>query len=57
MLSFPAFPRETTCTKSCGISNALDGAEDKAVWEEGAGADEADNKLENEFNTDSEQED
>ena len=41
-----------------GISNALDGTEDEAVWEEeGAGADEADDKLENEFDTDSEQED
>ena len=40
--------------KSCGISNALDGTEDEAVWEEeGAGADEADD----EFDTDSEQED
>ena len=41
-----------------GISNALDGTEDEAVWEEeGAGADEADEELENEFDTDSEQED
>ena len=41
-----------------GISNALDGTEDEAVWEEeGAGADEADDELENEFDTDSEQED
>ena len=31
--------------------------EDEAVWEEGAGADEADDELENEFDTDSEQED
>ena len=44
--------------KSCGISNALDGTEDEAVWEEeGAGADEADDELKNEFDTDSEQED
>ena len=44
--------------KSCGISNAMDGTEDEAVWEEeGAGADEADDELENEFDTDSEQED
>ena len=44
--------------KSCGISNALDGTEDEAVWEEeGAGADEVDDELENEFDTDSEQED
>ena len=41
-----------------GISNALDGTEDEAVWEEeGAGADEADDELENEFDTDGEQED
>ena len=40
------------------ISNALDGTEDEAVWEkEEAGADEADDELENEFDTDSEQED
>ena len=44
--------------KSCGISNALDGTEDEAVWEEEeAGADEADDELENNFDTDSEQED
>ena len=44
--------------KSCGISNAMDSTEDEAVWEEeGAGADEADDELENEFDTDSEQED
>lgn len=44
--------------KVLGISNALDGTEDEAVWEEeGAGADEADDELENEFDTDSEQED
>ena len=44
--------------KSCGISNALDGTEDEAVWEEeGAGADEPEDDLENEFDTDSEQED
>jgi len=44
--------------KSCGILNALDGTEDEAVWEEeGARADEADNELKNEFDTESEQED
>ena len=48
----------TNSFKSCGISNTLDGTEDEAVWEEeGAGADEADDKLENEFDADSEQED
>ena len=35
--------------KSCGISNALDGTK--------AGADEADDELENKFDMDSEQED
>ena len=43
--------------KSCEILNALNGTEDEAVWEEGSGADKADDKLENEFDTDSEQED
>ena len=43
--------------KSCGISNALDDTKDEAVWEEGAGADEADDELENKFDTDSKQED
>ena len=43
--------------KSCGISNALDSTNDEAVWKEGAGADEADDELENKFDTDSEQED
>ena len=36
----------------------MDGIEDEAVWEEeGAGAHEADDELENEFDTESEQED
>ena len=36
----------------------MNGTGDEAVWvEEGAGADEADDELENEFDTDSEQED
>jgi len=36
--------------KCCGISNALDGTEDEAVWdEEEAGEEEADDELENEF--------
>lgn len=44
--------------KCCGISNALDGTEDEAVWdEEEAGEEEADDELENEFDTDSEEED
>ena len=43
--------------KPCGISNALDGTEDEAVWEEEeAGTDEADDDLKNAFDTDSEQE-
>ena len=44
--------------KSRGISNVLDGTEDEAVREEEeAGADEADDELENDFDMDSEQED
>ena len=36
----------------------MDGTEDEAVWEEeGAGVDEADDELENKFDTDSKQED
>ena len=43
--------------KSCGISDALDGTEVEDVWEEEeAGADEADDEFENDFDTDSEQE-
>ena len=44
--------------KPCGISNALDGIEDEAVWEEKeeAGADEADDDFKNAFYKDSEQE-
>ena len=46
--------------KSCGISNALDGTEDDAVYEEkseGEDVLDADDKLDNEFDTDSESED
>ena len=45
--------------KPCGISRAMEGTEDETVWEEEeeAGADEADNDFENDFDTDSEQED
>ena len=44
--------------KSCRISNALVGTKDEAVWEEEeAGADKADDELENDFDTDSMQED
>jgi len=47
--------------KSCGISNALDGTKDDAVYEEetegGEAVDADEDALENEFNTDSETED
>ena len=46
--------------KSCGISNALDGTEDDAVYEEkseGEDVLDANDKLDNEFDTDSESED
>ena len=46
--------------KSCGISNALDGTEDNAVYEEESESEDvldADDKLDNEFDTDSESED
>ena len=43
--------------KSCGISNALDGTEDDAVYEEESESEDVldvDDKLDNEFDTDSE---
>ena len=43
--------------KSCGISNALDGTEDDAVYEESGDVLDADDELDNEFDTDSESED
>ena len=46
--------------KSCGISNALDGTEDDAVYEEESESRDvlyADDELDNEFDTDSESED
>ena len=44
--------------KSCGINNALDGTEDDAVWDDEEGeADDADEAVDNEFETDSEAED
>ena len=46
--------------KSCGISNALDGTEDEAVWEEETGGAEEggdDEVIDNEFETDSESDD
>ena len=50
----------TQSFKSCGISNALDGTEDDAVYEEeteGREIEDVDDELENEFNTDSKSED
>ena len=46
--------------KSCGISNALDGTEDDAVYEEESESGDvldADDELDNKFDTDSESED
>ena len=44
--------------KSCGINNALDGTEDDAVWDdEEKEAEDADEPVENKFETDSEAED
>ena len=47
--------------KSCGISNALDGTEDDALYEEetegGEAVDTDEDELDNEFDTDSETED
>lgn len=46
--------------KSCSISNALDGTEDDAVYEEESESGDvldADDELDNEFDTDSESED
>ena len=41
---------------SCGISNALDGTEDDAVWDDEEEEDTED-RIDNEFETDSEAED
>ena len=44
--------------KSCGIANALDGTEDEAVWDdEGEGTEDAEDAVDNEFETESEGED
>ena len=46
--------------KSCGITNALDGTEDEAVWEEEReeeAEDPEDDAIDNEFETESEGED
>ena len=43
--------------KSCGINNALDGTEDDAVWDdEEEDAEDAEQPVDNEFETDSEAE-
>ena len=48
----------TRLFKSCGINNALDGTEDDAVWdEEEEEAEDAEEPIDNEFETDSEAED
>ena len=42
---------------SCGISNALDGTEDDAVWDdEEEEAEDTEERIDNEFETDSEAE-
>ena len=44
--------------QSCGINNALDGTEDDAIWdEEEKEAEDAEEPIDNEFETDSEAED
>ena len=44
--------------KSCGINSALDGTEDDAVWDdEEEEAEDAEEPVDNEFETDSEAED
>ena len=54
-------PKKITATrsfKSCGINNALDGTEDDAVWDdEEEEAEDAEEPIDNEFETDSEGED
>ena len=48
----------TKSFKSCGISNALDGTEDDAVWDDEEGeAEDPEEPIENEFETDSEDKD
>ena len=48
----------TRSFKSCGINNALDGTEDDAVWDdEEEETEDADEPIDNEFETDSEAED
>ena len=48
----------TRSFKSCGISDALDGTEDDAVWDdEEEEAEDTEERIDNEFETDSEAED
>jgi len=48
----------TRSFKSCGINNALDGTEDDAVWDkEEEEAEDAEEPIDNECETDSEAED
>ena len=47
----------TRSFKSCGINNALDGTEDDAVWDDEEEAEEPEEPIDNEFETDSEAED
>ena len=48
----------TRSFKSCGINNALDGTEDDAVWDdEEEATEDADEPIDNEFETDSEAKD
>ena len=47
----------TRSFKSCGINNALDGTEDDAVWDDQEEAEEPEEQIDNEFETDSEAED
>ena len=48
----------TRSLKSCGISRTLDGTEDDAVWDdEEEGAEDTEERIDNEFETDSEAED
>lgn len=47
----------TKSFKSCGITNALDSTEDEVVWDEGEEAEDPEDAIDNEFETESEGED
>ena len=47
----------TRSFKSCGINNALDGTEDDAVWDDQEEAEEPEEPIDNECETDSEAKD